>query len=99
MIVTLKLITSEEVVGKVVDEGENFIEISKPRTFQVIQDDKGQVRAGLVPWIMSDPEVQVMISKSHIVAQSESADQLSDAYIQQTSSLDLSAVNKGGIIA
>jgi hypothetical protein len=98
MIVTLKMITSEEVVGRVNDEGENFIELEKPRTFQVIQDENGNVRAGLVPWFMSDPDVVVMISKSHVVAQSESASALTEAYIKQTSSLDLSAAN-GKIIA
>jgi hypothetical protein len=88
MITTHKLVTGEEVVGNSFEET-NTVTISKPRTFQIIQDSAGNVRAGLVPWFLSDPEVEVTISKTHILASAETTVQLQEAYLKQTSSLEL----------
>jgi hypothetical protein len=90
-IVVLKLITGEEVIAKQSDEkcqdGHIFI---KPRTFQIVQDQTGNVRAGLIPWIMSDPDAEVLIKDSAIIAMIDATKQIEDSYLQQTSSLDLS---------
>lgn len=97
-IVTCKMITGEEVVSDYTDNGNGFSTLSNPRTFQVIQDERGQVRAGLVPWFMSDPNAEVFVSAEHIIASIESTKELADAYIQQTTKLDLSAANPSGIV-
>lgn len=91
-IVVLKLVTGEEVIAK--QDPEKFnggYMFNKPRTFSVVQDNTGNVRAGLIPWIMSDPDSDVLISDMHIVAMIDAPKSIVDSYLKQTTGIDLSA--------
>lgn len=89
----MKLITGEEIVAKkdpeLVQGGHMF---QKLRSFHAVQDPQtGQVRAGLMPWLMSDPDAEVMIANQHIIAMVPASSEMEKAYLQQTSGLDLSS--------
>ena len=76
---TLKLITSEEVLGEVVpqeEDGTEFFLISNPITISEshqIDPEKGIVTSSLAPrkWMMYSNEDLVIVYKTHVVSISE----------------------------
>ena len=76
---TLKLITSEEVLGEVMpqeEEGTEFFVLSNPITIsesQQIDPQKGVVTSALAPrkWMMYSNEDLVIVYKNHVVSISE----------------------------
>lgn len=84
-IVVLKLINGDEVIAKLVDG-----KYAKPRVFQMIPTERGMSGA-LMPYIMSCPEETVDIASFAIVTTVEASKQIEDAYLQQTSGIDLSS--------
>lgn len=84
-IVVMKLSTGEEVIAN--KTGENSYE--KIRVFQVMHDGQ-QVRAGLMPWIMSDPDAEVTINNNSIITTLSAPLEMEQSYLKQTSKLDLS---------
>ena len=84
-IVILKLLSGEELLAK--KESEGFYD--KPRMLHMVQTQDG-VRAGLVPWLLSNPDAEVKISQHAIVAELVCPSDLESSYLQQTSRLDLS---------
>lgn len=85
-VVILKLVTGEEVIGRL-EEGIRF-QLDRPRVFQMYQTQSG-VQAGLVPWLLSAPEEKVFIDEKHIIARLDAPTDIEQAYLQQTSGLQI----------
>lgn len=90
MIKVLKLVTGEELVTREVEPGM----FEKPRVFQMMQTERGY-GAALMPYIMSNPDACIKIKDSAIIVEMEAPKQMEDAYLQQTSGLDLSTKLQG----
>jgi hypothetical protein len=90
-IVVMKLSTGEEVIARVEEslEGNRYV---KPRIFHMMQTERG-ASAALIPYIMSAPDETVTIKDSAIISVVTASKQLEDAYLQQTSGIDLTAAN------
>ena len=84
----LKLISGEELIAREV-ESLSGVSYSKPRVIQMMQTQQG-MQAGLVPFILSAPDDEININPNTIVCKVTANKQIEDAYLSQTSGLDLS---------
>ena len=83
--VTLKLISGEEVVGRLSDTTQSHLTLSKPMTFIM-----GPQGLGMVPYMFSAPEdAKIKIKEIAIVAVTKTEEQVNKQYLTQTSSLTL----------
>jgi hypothetical protein len=88
----IKLVSGEELIASVNENLSGQISYVKPRVFVMQHNQSGQVQAALVPYIMSAPDETIEINASAIVSiVSSVSKQLEDAYLQHTSSIDLTA--------
>ena len=85
----LKLISGEEVVARETECVGGTAKYSKVMMMQMMQTQNG-VGVTMVPWIMSAPDAEVGIEPSFIVCKVYASKQVEDAYLQQTSGIDLS---------
>lgn len=83
--VTLKLISGEEVVGRLGEPNQDVVTLTKPMTFIM-----GPQGLGMVPYMFSAPQdAKIKIKESAIVAIVKTDDQINKQYIQQTTGLSL----------
>lgn len=96
-IVSLKLSSGEELLGSIPTEYiENTftLDLDSIRRLQVAGQQGGQIGLALVPWMMSAVDGIVSINKNMIVAivqEDKLAKQLVDAYLQETSGIQLAS--------
>lgn len=98
-VVTLKLVSGEEIIGYFVDDSSGGIILRKP----VVPVATGQGSMGLAPFIMSsdylsggDPEIS--FNKNTVIAMVGTHQQFRDAYTKQVSGIDLNGGKKTGLI-
>ena len=85
--VVVKLISGEEVIGKVVEETDKHIVLSKPRVLIVQQTEAGPT-AGLAPFLqLSSPDADIPFLKTAVTAVVEMMKEVRDDYMQVTSPL------------
>lgn len=84
-IVILKLSSGEECIAKKVDQNK----YKSMRTFSVIQDHTGNIKAGLIPWLMSNPDAEVVINHDHIVVETKAPLDVEKSYLQNISGISL----------
>jgi len=97
-VVTIKLVSGEEVIGRFVQEDTTSITLRKP----VVPVPAGQQSMGLAPFVMScdylhsDTNNEIKFNKdTMIISPMLTNKQFADAYLQQTGGLDLSTSNPG----
>ena len=84
-VITIKLISAEEVIAEVIEDNENDIVVKKPMTLVISQ--KGM---GLQPYMIT-PDVQERIHfhKDNIFTMSKTAKDFTDGYLGQTSGFEI----------
>jgi len=83
--VTLKLISGEEVVGRIGDPTDGQIVLTKPMTFIM-----GPQGLGMVPYVFSAPQdAKIKLKDSAVVAIVKTDEQINKQYLQQTTGLTL----------
>jgi len=81
--VTVKLSSSEEIIGKFVNEDDKQIHLSKPMT--AIIHENGM---GLMPYVMTvSPETTIKFNKQLVIVTEKTAKPIADEYVKNTSSL------------
>ena len=88
----IKLTSGEEVIADISESG-GMWKLSKPRVIQMMQTDRG-VQAALVPWMITSPDGKFLVNDSHVVTYIVAPKEVADLYLQQTTSIDLSAASK-----
>jgi len=86
-VVTLKLVTGEEIIGKLIENKADALTLTRPLVFTV-NPQNGQ--AMLIPWLMSiDPKdtTPIDIYKNNVVMVTKTVKQISDNYTQATSGI------------
>jgi methanogenic corrinoid protein MtbC1 len=84
-VVSMKLTTGEEIIGKMVEENAHGIKISKPMVLSA-----GPQGIGMIPYMFTvSPEKDVTVNYGAIVSQSATDKQFADAYIQNTTGIKL----------
>ena len=83
-VVSIKLSSGEEIVGKLVEEGPEVVTISKP--LMLAHTPQGM---GLAPYMMTvDPEkTQLKFKERNIITITKTMDTMSKQYIQSTTGL------------
>jgi len=82
-VVTIKLTSGEELIGKLVEEGPMHYKVSKPMVLTA-----GQQGLGMAPYLFTvNPEKDVRISKSNITVCEATDKQFADTYISGTTGI------------
>jgi hypothetical protein len=91
-IVSFKLTTGDEIVARIIDSGPNGFEIAKPCT--VMPGPQGM---GLIQSLFTaDSDINITLSKDHVVMHALSIDQMQKHYIKTTTGIE--PVTRGSII-
>ena len=84
-IVSIKLITGEELIAKLVKEDADKIQVSKP--FALVP---GQTGLGMMPWVLSvSPEAKITINTKTIILIHKTEEGISKQYVEQTTGLTM----------
>lgn len=84
-VVTIKLVTGEELIGKLVEDGPMYYKINKPMVLTASQQG-----LGMAPFLFTvNPEKPVRILKSAIMVVEATDKMFSDNYIQGTTGIKL----------
>ena len=84
-IISLKLLTGEEVIAQFQEEKDNNLIVSKASI--VAANPQGGL--GLVPWMMSALPERVELNKATIITSSLTAKEIADKFIEATTSIQL----------
>lgn len=98
-VLTIKLLTGEEVIGTFVSSDSEEIILRKP----LVPVPTGSGSVGLAPYIMSSDYLntgsgEIPFSRSGMVTVVKTSKQFADVYVQQVSGVDLRAESKPGLI-
>lgn len=89
-IVVFKLVTSEWIVGKHEGNVDEDLMLEQVLAIHIVPKGPQTYGLALVPFDPTNPEGMVRLNKNSIVAQSmEVAKGLSDAYLKQTTSIEI----------
>jgi hypothetical protein len=84
-VITIKLTSGEELIGKLVEEGPMHYKVSKPMVLTA-----GQQGLGMAPYLFTvNPEKDIKISKSTITVCEATDKQFADSYISGTTGIKL----------
>ena len=89
-IIAIKLISGEELLGKVQSENDTSIVLSDVLGLIAQQTPTG-VQIGLGPFMMSNPEGDLGIEKNAIVVRTTPNADLEKGYMERTSKIDLTS--------
>ena len=84
-VITMKLVTSEELVGKLAEETDSYYVIERPLTLVMSQQG-----LGLQPWLFTvEPEKPAKIFKDKVLVVAPTLKAMADNYLQGTSGIAL----------
>lgn len=83
-IVTIKLLTGEEVMATLINNDGDTITVKKPST--IASNGQGM---GIVPWMMTSRTESVEINKTAVIAMALTEEEIAKAYTETTSSIKL----------
>ena len=88
-VITIKLVSTEEVIAEVIEDNEEEMVVKKPMTLVV--SSKGM---GLQPYMIT-PEIQERLHfhKQNIFAMSKTAKDFTDGYLGQTSGIQIAGAS------
>ena len=84
-VVSIKIITGEEIIARFEEEGEEGLVVSKASI--VAANPQGGL--GLVPWMMSSAPDKITIKNTSIVAYSATVDEIADKFTEATSEIQI----------
>lgn len=91
---TVKLITGDEIIGKVNHESGDCIFIEKVRAIVLQQVGPQQVAPTLIPWIITDEDAEVPLIKKHMLTlPMVPSKDVEDAYIKNTTNIQIATGN------
>ena len=89
-IVAIKLVSSEELIGKVLSDDDDTITLGDVLGLIAQQTPTG-MQVGLVPFMMSNPEGDLTFQKSAITTRTTPSAELEKGYLERTSKIDLTS--------
>jgi hypothetical protein len=81
---TIKLISGEEIIARVKQEG-GVTELLKPRSITMA----GNGSFGMMPWLVSAPDSNVLISDTAIVGAVETGQMVATQYLKQVTGIQV----------
>lgn len=94
-IVILKLITTEEIVGKLVQRKANSIVVKKPFALSLVQvPNMNQPVVAPTPWVLGfSDDAELEIKFEHIISWDKGRTEIINSYIRATTSIELVGPN------
>lgn len=83
-IVSIKLITGEEILGRFESITDTELQIKKPCTLAM-----GQQGMGIVPWMMTTQPEITKLNRNTVIAYAPTDKEIGKAYVEATSSIKL----------
>jgi hypothetical protein len=83
-VVTVKLISGEEIIARYDSEEESHFYVSKPVT--LAGNAQGM---GFVPWMISSLPDRIKLNKNTIITYGNTQEQIAKAYVEATSSIKM----------
>ena len=84
-IISFKLGTGEEIIGKVIADNDDAFELNRPVVLAMAPD--GGIR--LIPWLMSTNVDDVMLNKSNIIGYADTSKDIADKYTEATPRIEI----------
>lgn len=82
-VITVKLTSGEEIIGKLVEDSSTFLKLSKPLVLSM-----GPQGVGMVPYLFTvSPEKDIKIFKSTVTVYETTDKQFADSYISGTTGI------------
>ena len=100
-IVSLKLVSNDEIVAKLVEQDTNTVTITKPLLLSISIDERtGKPGLQMYPFFLlgADGDEKLPISRNHIIAMVLSRDDVKSGYIHNTTGLQIPGANDKGLI-
>lgn len=79
-IVIIKIVSGQEVLGKLVSESDDYIVVNSPVTIQPTRDAKGDITVGILPFSWGGVANSVILSKQNILCILDAEDKLALQY-------------------
>lgn len=89
-IIAIKLISGEELIGKVLKEDDDAVTLGDVLGLLAQQTQTG-MQIGLVPFMMSNPEGDLEFSRTAITTRTTPSAELEKGYMERTSKIDLTS--------
>jgi hypothetical protein len=84
-VVTIKTTAGEEIIAKMIEDGQAGIKVSKPLCLTATKEG-----IGLVPFLFTvDPETEVTINKNTVMVLAPTVKDAADRYTEQTTGIKL----------
>jgi len=84
-VISIKLTSGEEIVGKLVEDKDSHLVLSKPLSLTATQQGMG-----LAPFMFTvDPEAKFSINKATVICISKTQEEMASNYIQNTTGLSV----------
>lgn len=100
-IVTIKLLTQEEIVARVADIDSNTVTISKPVVLNVaLNENTGKPSIQMLPFFLLGANIdsKITLRREHIVAMVVAAEEVKNGYIHNTSGIAVAKPGEKGLI-
>ena len=88
-LVTFKLITGEDILGKVIDSTLTQVTINKPRVLVVTTDSSGQQNAALMPYMQLTKVDDIEFNLSSIIAMAPMSEEVKPDYMRLVSGIHM----------
>lgn len=100
-IIVLKLVTSEELVAKLVSQTADTVTISKPLTLSITVDERtGRPGLQMLPFFLlgADTDAKIALKNVHILTMSLARDDVKSGYVHNTSGLQIPTSEEKGLL-
>lgn len=90
-VLTFKLITGEEIIGREAEQLQNqpYVKLSRVRTIGVQPAGRGQMGIGLMPFVFSQQDDEIILLRTAIIAEFRANPEIEKIYLEQTSPIKL----------
>lgn len=83
-VVSLKLITGEEMIAAYIEEDSDTYTVGKPATI-----GQGPQGIGIIPWMITSKAEKITLNKSTVIAMAVSEEEIAKSYSQATTDIQL----------
>lgn len=98
-ILLAKLQSGEEVIGRIKSETDTTYKLAHAKILMVQPDERGEMKIGMIPWMLGAPESDVILEKSMISGRVPNLPKnLEDGFLQQTSGISFATAGAGKLV-
>lgn len=100
-IVSIKLVSNEEIVAKLVEQTTDKVTISKPLLLNISIDERvGKPGLQMFPFFLlgADPDDKITLRRDHIIAMVLSREDVKNGYVHNTTGLTIPTSSEKGLL-